>query len=67
MLPPRLKQIKDRLDSKAYSDRNRAEDELLIELNALDKSPELRDFLINEGKVMKMTSGPTGVCACCGR
>jgi hypothetical protein len=67
MLPPRLKEIRDNLVSKPATQRKIAESELLAELNALDASPELRDALIERRDIMKMTSGPSAVCSCCGR
>lgn len=67
MLPPRLNEIKQRLETKPATQRKISENELLAELRALDNSPELRDALIKRSDVMKMTSGPSSVCSCCGR
>lgn len=67
MLPPRLKEIKEKLEAKPYAERKSGEDELLAELKALDQSPELRDVLTERRDIMKMTSGPSGFCSCCGR
>ena len=66
MLPPRLQEIKDRIEAKSASRRNSAEDELLNELVALDRSEEVRR-LVRESRFFKVTSGPAGVCACCGK
>ncbi|HET6863192.1 MAG TPA: hypothetical protein VFH91_09090 [Pyrinomonadaceae bacterium] len=67
MLPPRLTHIKQSLEAKSSSKRTTSEDQLLDELRLLDDSAELRRFLLTESRVMKMTSGPTAFCACCGR
>jgi hypothetical protein len=66
MLPPRLKEVKERLEAKSFAARKAAEDELLAELTALDRSTEFRE-LIETTRMIKMTSGPSSVCPCCGK
>lgn len=65
MLPPYLKQIKDRLEAKGYSRRSSTEDALLAELQMLDKSPEVKK--LSESYETRLTSPPAGTCYACGR
>lgn len=69
MLPPHLKRVKESLKAKEYSKRSTAEDQLLHELNALDESRQVRALVarLRESRGLEMTSGPTGLCPCCGR
>lgn len=67
MLPNQLRRIKERLDTKRFADLRREEAELLEELRLVDR--RLSDYDMRELResVTKITSGPGGVCACCGR
>lgn len=61
MLPPRMREIKNRLDAKRV--RTKAEEELLGELKLLDDRAQKSDIDHAE----KMFSGPSEVCPCCGK
>lgn len=68
MLPPRLDGIKRRLENKRVTELSNEEQELLKELQFLDRNEELRKSLFSEGKdLMRVVSGPGGRCPCCGR
>ena len=64
MLPPQLAIVKNRLVEKGYPKRTTAEDELLAELEYLDKS--LNEVQLR-GLSVKAVGGPPGSCPCCGR
>lgn len=72
MLPPRLAELKAALIAKGYNARRKGEDELLAELEAIDKqfesSQEMRK-IANDAAFTetRMTSPPAGQCPCCGR
>jgi hypothetical protein len=69
MLPPILDQIRQRLVAKGYSSRTAAEDQLLEELEILDKDPQV-DFSVKSKQFRaapQVVAGPGGVCSCCGR
>ena len=68
MLPLRLQEVKDRLKEKGYSKRSKAEEDLLEEIEAMEKyfSQELTKFS-ESIRGAKLTSGPRGNCPCCGR
>lgn len=61
MLPPRMREIKSRLEEKSL--RSNAEEELLDELRLIDNRIEKSDITHAE----KQFSGPSGRCPCCGR
>jgi len=61
MLPPRLREIKNILESK--NERAKAEEELLAELRFVDERMQKSDIV----HVEKMFSGPSGICPCCGK
>lgn len=65
MLPPYLRQLKERLDLKGYPRRSSGEDALLAELTTLDQSAELKK--LSESFETRMTSPPAGTCYACGR
>ena len=64
MLPRQLKAVKDRLQEKGYAKRTRLEDQLLEELEFLDKS--LNEVQLRELSY-KTVGGPPDSCPCCGR
>jgi hypothetical protein len=70
MLPPRLQQVKDRIERKTWAQRSEEEKQLLKELEFLDRRPEMREIL-NEGvrksEIIGVVSGPGGGCPCCGK
>ncbi len=64
MLPPALRQLKRTLEAKGYNQRTTGEDQVLAELEALDrvtKSTDIGEFS------ERITAGPSGSCPCCGR
>jgi hypothetical protein len=72
MLPPRLQQVKLRIERKISYQRSKEEQELLEELEFLDGRPEMRNILalkesFRESELIKIVSGPGGNCPCCGR
>jgi DNA repair exonuclease SbcCD ATPase subunit len=71
MLSTRLQEVKERLVGKGYAKRSKGEDELLKELQFLEefleKHKQLREFRESVEAVVKITSGPSGACPCCGR
>lgn len=68
MLPPKLSEIKARLETKGYARRTSGEDALLEELKVLDESADVAKVLrLSEARVFKVTAGPAGYCDCCGR
>ena len=68
MLPPKLAEIKLRLEVKGYKKRTSGEDALLEELTVLDESADVQRILkLAESRIQKMTGGPAGYCDCCGR
>jgi hypothetical protein len=67
MLPPQLAKIKVRLEAKRSSELKREEAELLEELRSADQTLTERQLTAVRESVIKITSGPSGVCACCGR
>jgi hypothetical protein len=70
MLPTRLREVRDKLAAKAYSARTVAEDQLLEELQEIDKvlpasmRKSANDSVFSE---TRMTSPPSDRCNCCGR
>jgi hypothetical protein len=69
MLPTRLKAIKDALDTKGYDKRSTAEDELLAELNEVEKNlpQSIVENLRTKGASAPYSGpSPTG-CPTCGR
>jgi DNA repair exonuclease SbcCD ATPase subunit len=70
MLPPRLNEVKERIESKSAGLRSQKERELLEELNALDAllgRTNDRTFSEATKRHTQITSGPGGTCSCCGR
>jgi len=65
MLPKHLRRIKGELEAKGYTSRRREEDELLEELRFLDEHTTTLSKSLRES--LTVTSGPGGVCPCCGR
>lgn len=68
MLPAQLKGVKDRLEAKSSLRRTTSEDELLRELNFLDR--ELTQSKLVEAQrthAIKMVGGSPDSCSCCGR
>lgn len=66
MLPPRLQQVKSKIEAKSQNLRSQGEKELLIELEALDQSAVVQKVITES--LAKYVSGPTGGrCPCCGR
>ena len=67
MLPPQLSKIRARLAAKRAADLKREEAELFEELRLIDRT--LTDVHLREVResVIKITSGPGGVCGCCGK
>lgn len=68
MLPPQLKDIKDRLEAKLASRRTSAENDLIQELKFIDSQltvTELREA--QRDFSVKAIGGPPGFCSCCGR
>jgi hypothetical protein len=63
MLPPRLKGIKEQLESR--SSHSKEERELLNELNALDSSRVISEEL--RKSIPQIVAGPSSKCPCCGR
>ena len=74
MLPPILKQMKDKLEAKGYSSRSSYEDELFEELKVTDQALDSKNttdlFAANAG-IQKLSSNRTGpilgTCPTCGR
>jgi hypothetical protein len=67
-LTPQLEALKKKLVDIGLAKRTTAQDRLLEELNALDKT--LRTETLEEAafaSVTKMTSPGGGSCSCCGR
>lgn len=74
MLPPILKQMKDKLDAKGFATRSTYEDELLEDLQVVEKaldSKNTTDLLTANAGIQKRSSGRTGpiygTCPTCGR
>lgn len=68
MLPPRLKEVRDRLERKSSSGRTAREAELLEELKILDGLPALQKSVLTEQQLSaRIVSGPRESCNCCGR
>jgi len=67
MLSPMLKEIKTKLAAKEFSRRTTREDQLLAELETLEELLEQDITLTESLKAMKIVSGPSNVCACCGK
>jgi hypothetical protein len=69
MLPPHLKDIKDRIEAKPAQRRTTREQGLLEELAALDSNPTLQKAILTERLHFGtyIVSGPRDDCACCGR
>lgn len=74
MLPPKLREIRERIERKG-ANMNPSEASLFEELKRLDSLLErLSDKQINEGlvkegvrQVFGVTSGPDGYCSACGK
>lgn len=70
MLPRRLQEVRNQIESKAASGRTREESELLEELFVLNQLLEKQNLArtlreaVNEST--QITSGPGGRCPCCG-
>lgn len=66
MLPKQLSGVRDKLKRKASLTPE--EEELLEELEALDKEPGVKKLSESE-RIWKhsIVGGPTGHCPCCGR
>ncbi len=73
MLPKNLSEIRQKLERKSYTDRTSGEDELLEELQELDKILEAGGAAIRKTagdrffQETRIVGGPSGVCKCCGR
>jgi hypothetical protein len=67
MLSPRLRQLKQQIESKKESVRSVSERELLAELTSLDRNAELKKALLSEGIVDRAFAGTPDGCQCCGR
>lgn len=74
MLPKKLAEVKAKLLSKSYSQRTTDEDQLLAELEALDKALEPSGDAVRKVASesitfadSRMTTAPSGRCSCCGR
>lgn len=73
MLPPVLKQMKDRLEAKAYSARSTYEDELLEDLKEVDNATDQvqasnQKAMAGIQKRASSRTGPIlGACPTCGR
>lgn len=73
VLPKNLSEIKQRLESKGYSQRTGGEDDLLQELAELDRLLETEKFTIRKSakdsffSETRIVGGSGGVCKCCGR
>lgn len=67
MLPPMLAEIKENLAAKPFAKRTNREDELLAELQELDRL--LTDSTLRKSSKFsesRIVSGPSGTCSCCG-
>jgi hypothetical protein len=68
MLPPALAQLKKALEQKGHARRTTGEDQLLEELDTLDRDPEFKKSLDpRKFHETRSTSGPSNACPCCGR
>lgn len=65
MLPPTLKSLKEKLDSK--SGRTIEEAQLLLELQDIDRSLKTSDFSESVINKAARLSGAGHGCPCCGR
>ena len=67
-LPPELKKLKTQLDELGFAKRTSAQDRLVAELDAIDRT--LLQKTLEEStfsSVEKMTSPGGGACSCCGK
>ena len=68
MLLPRLQEIKDKIEQKKSHLRSEKEKELLAELKELDKLNIGMESISESVKShTQITSGPGGLCPCCGK
>ena len=66
MLPPKLDEIKSRLE-RMELELSQDEKDLLKELQFLDQSEEVRKSIVEKWSELKIVSGPGNQCPCCGR
>jgi hypothetical protein len=70
VLPNKLKEVKSKLEAKGYASRSRDEDDLLAELEEIDKLLDSNREIVKKGSFVhdsRMTTGPTNRCSCCGK
>ena len=71
MLSPKLQEIKEQIEAKSSYLKTDGEKELLKELEVLEqhliKKHDLSEFRESVKSHTQITSGPGGLCPCCGK